>query len=84
MLPPNLSIYMLGDRLCENPLLTSITFLIGIHGYTIFIMGLFHNKSARNLLTAKTIYDGLEQQRYLWIFIAIYRHLYFGTPDYKY
>ena len=32
-----------GDRLCENPLLTSITFLIGIHGYRIFIVELFHN-----------------------------------------
>ena len=32
-----------GDRLCENPLLTSIDFLIGIHGYKIFVVGLFHN-----------------------------------------
>ena len=32
-----------GDRLCENPLLTSITFLIGIYGYRTFIIGLPHN-----------------------------------------
>ena len=33
----------LGNQFCENPLVTSITFLIGIHGYGIFIIGLFHN-----------------------------------------
>ena len=49
-----------GYRLPENPLLTPITFFIGIHGYRIFIIGLFHNQSARNLLTAKTIHDDLE------------------------
>ena len=78
---------MLGNRFWENSLLTSITFLMEFMAVGYSIIRLFLNYSARNLLTASAIYDvydGFEQQRYSLTFMAIYRHMFFRTPDIQY